>query len=1198
MDDIGAITDRGGFIFIQAKLRLQVGETASSPLAEALDQAVRQFVGGAPPSPDGTRRRFVPGRDALVICTDVGASGPIRNDLRNVIGRLASHPSNLALDLVATNPGERRVLRVLLAHLGTAFAKQANGTPPTEEQIREICRLLHVVTLDVESGGTNRLNAETYLSSVLDDPAHAPGGWNDLVTLGQSLMEERRWANRDVVRHALASGGHAAGIDPPFRSDVQRLRDVTRSALAADAQEVTIPAPEGPVTIQRDVTGLLARTDGSFALIGEPGTGKTVLALGVAKTLLDAGEDVVFLGAESLAGSPGTTRTELAMQNNLDQVLQGWDGSQRGTLIVDGIDATRGTSSVDWIPAMARQLRGTRWRILATIRIFDLRYGPSWHGMFPGGPIDVNYADPTFPNVRHVLVGDLTEGELGQVQGQSPKLAELCASADPHLADLLRNSFNLRLAADLLLEGGDGGALAAVRTRQELLHLYWQRRVTLTPDHLARRRAIRELCAKMMEMRRARVASPSDVVDPAVFGAVDALLHDGVLREDVQTRRPGVSPVVFGHPVLYDFAVAVTCFRGEDHLHLSRSLTADPDLAITVRPSLDMHLADVWADDTSRGLFWHLAVTLSAPGVGHPIAAVAAGCAALREHPTHEDLEQLEQRATVSVADGQAARMCVSYLAAAVEAAEVPNQDRQASVPALAELAAALAAAAAALDDVGMADLARLLLYRLDRSFPLGSDAIAAAPRGRAIADVMRCALSDPAAPAREQLALRAVEALAKAAPVSPSEVGPVIDSLIAPDAMAVWGGRVTDRLIQHLGIVAQVDPCLAQRLALSVWEFEDQRDEATAIGDSRILGLTSTRRQDLDMARYSTGEKFPEFLTAAPEMALRFLITVLDRQAPPSETIRTSGQLPHVYLSRNVEFAPGDGALTSMATSLVTFLVSLATGQETPNETIADQLMETAREHLTHHQVWSMLLEAGTAHPESLGRRFVPLLDGTDLLGHFKTSPYAAQLVAVLSPVLSPSEHAHLEQAILGAQVPHDPDGERTKDLTHGLLGQLQRSRVQNPAAQARLAELDSQRGPPPLPKPTPAASSFTAARDTSLEWSKEGDVSTETAGPLREAIRRAGTDFNGTMSNLANEQAAARERLRESLPALYAALISADTAVDQHDSAQADDLMTYCAERLALDAEVLPGTDLGELVFGILKAALSTGEPPSGDE
>jgi hypothetical protein len=42
----------------------------------------------------------------------------------------------------------------------------------------------------------------------------------------------------------------------------------------------------------------------------------------------------------------------------------------------------------------------------------------------------------------------------------------------------------------------------------------------------------------------------------------------------------------------------------------------------------------------------------------------------------------------------------------------------------------------------------------------------------------------------------------------------------------------------------------------------------------------------------------------------------------------------------------------------------------------------------------------------------------------------------------------------------------------------------------------------------------------------------------------------------------------------------------------------MTYCAERLALDAEVLPGTDLGELVFGILKAALSTGEPPSGDE
>jgi hypothetical protein len=34
--------------------------------------------------------------------------------------------------------------------------------------------------------------------------------------------------------------------------------------------------------------------------------------------------------------------------------------------------------------------------------------------MFPGKPVDADHADQTFPNVRHVLVDDLTEDELDQ----------------------------------------------------------------------------------------------------------------------------------------------------------------------------------------------------------------------------------------------------------------------------------------------------------------------------------------------------------------------------------------------------------------------------------------------------------------------------------------------------------------------------------------------------------------------------------------------------------------------------------------------------------------------------------------------------------------------------------------------------------------------------------------------------------------
>ncbi len=1191
MDDVGAITDRRGYIFVQAKHRLQLSGDVDKPLSEAVDQAVRQFIDGAPQDSDGSRRLLEPDRDALVIVTDAAGSARVRQHLRKVVTRLATHPQELPLDQLAKNAREREALRVLLDLLRAAFAKRTGGMPSSEEQLREIGRVLHLVTLDLDPDGNDRINAETYLRGVLDDPDAASGAWNDMVALGQQLIESQRWANRDAVRHALALGGHPAGIDPSFRNDVERLRQVTTAVLDTNAPDVTIPAPEGPITIRRDVADLVARADGEFALIGEPGAGKSVLAADLAAELINAGEDVVFLGAESLAGSLGATRTELAMQNNLDQVLRGWDGSRRGTLIIDGIDATRGTSSVDWLPQLARALRGTRWRVVATIRSFDLRYGPSWQQMFPGGPVDTGHADPFFSHVRHVLVGDLTQGEIEQVRRASPRLATLIDTADPRLAELLRNPFNLRLAAELLGNDGEGAALASVRTRQDLLHLYWQRRVELAPDHLARRRAVRDLGASMVQRRRARVADPSAVVAPAVLGAVSGLLHDGVLREDVQGRRSGLSPVVFSHPVLYDFAIAVTCLQGEDHLYLSQRLDDDPDLAITIRPSLDMYLADLWTDDATRTSFWDLAVALSRPNQGQPIAAIAAACAALREHPTYEDLAPIEEQATSSGGSGGAARMCIAYLAGAIEAAEVSQLDRQASASALAELTAKLAVQAAATGDLGMADLARVLLLRLDRQFPLRPNSIAAGARSHAIADVMRCALTNPSEQARETLAIRIGEALVTAAVVDPDYVGRVIEQVIAPPVMAAWGSGVASRLIQRLGNLAQASPELAERLALSVWEFDEKRDEATSIGNSNILGLTSTRLQDLQMARYDTGEAFPAFLAASPEAAMRFFLAIIDKHAPPFKSTRTEGPLPRVYHSTNLEFVSGHSGLNTMARSLADFLVSSAASDDPQKQETADRLIQMAAAQLTHHQAWNYILNVGAANPGTLGRRLIPLLYGSDLFGHPMTRSSAARLTAVLSPVLMTAEHETLEQAILQACNPLRSDANANQDLVDSLLGQLEPGRVQDPAAQARLTELNIRGGPPPVPEPLETLAGFRPYR--TRERLAESDALEEADETLLQAMERLEADLTGTASGGTDDQHAARERLRESVLAMYSVLIPADTPIDSRVFETAFNLLVNGARHLAYDAEVLPGSELGEMVFDILRAALPGSDP-----
>ena len=1172
MDDAGAVTSSRGYIFVQAKHHLSISGADHSPFAAAVDQAVRQYLAGAPSAPDGPRRPLEPGRDALVICTDTVPA----TRLATVMTRLADLPPELPVLHAARSEPERSLLATLLKHLDSAFQGH-EGTLPSSQQLRDIIRIVRVVSLRLDSGGSDRISAETHLQGVLADPRDASGAWHSLVTFGQDLSEGQRWASRQEVVRALSEGGHPVGVDPGVREDVQRLREITEAIVRLNATEPTIPAPEGPISIHREVSGLVQATEGSFALVGEPGAGKSVLAAAIARSLLDAGEDVVFLRAEGLRDSVGATRSELNMRNNLDVVLRGWSGQGRATLIVDGVDATRGSGPTDWLPQLARYLGDTRWRVLATIRTYDLRHSPHWQGVFPGQPVDPLHADASVARVRHVLVGHFSDGELHHVKQHSPSLDALLRSSDPRLLGLLHNPFNLRLAAALLHDEGNRKELAAVRTRQDLLRLYWDHRVEEIPDGAV---VIQELCEAMLADRRARIDEPYALLATGERTALAALLHAGVLLEDAQIRRLAVRPVGFSHPVLYDFAVALTCLGGADPLHLKLRLDRDPDLAITVRPSLDMHLADLWCDDDTRGPFWDLAIALSHRSDGHAIAAVAAACAALRESPAESDLMPLERSALMADDTSQAARRCIIHLAGALDAASLTALERETSAPALAHLAARLARSAVIAGDFGLADLARIVLHRIGNRFPLGEGSLEAAVRSRAVADVMRFALVDPAGPGRERLAFLVGDAVAHAAVLLPDEIGPVIDAMIAPSVMAVWGGRVVDRLLTQLGSIARVAPGVALRLARSVWNFEEPREQTTILMESNIRSFTSTRRQDLEMARYNTGEQFHSMLSAAPEAALSLFLSLLDSHAGAAELSRPSNPSPHVYRSHDLTMV-GFGALATMEHAVINFITLAVSSDDAAMQSQADNMIHVIAERLTHHQVWGALLGAGTTRPASLGRHLLLWLGGGDLLGHYLVRAPAHALVAALSPVLTAEEHLELEAAVMRARDPLDSDEEHRQRLIDSLLSRLDRSCVQGAAAENRLGELDRQGGPQPVDRPVPPSIPGRFFSSGVRMMAAPGTPPSDADTAITDAMERLHTDLAQSRST------ASHLGVRESLPALHALVTQGDPAVEENVFEVAFNVLVEGAEHLAGDEDVLPGTPLGDLVLGLLAKA-----------
>jgi hypothetical protein len=84
------------------------------------------------------------------------------------------------------------------------------------------------------------------------------------------------------------------------------------------------------------------------------------------------------------AASQHTLARELGLERDVADVVSAWPGG-RGVLIVDGLDAARSDHTrAALVEAIRRVLeRAPRWRVVASIRTFDLRYDPVLQRQFP-----------------------------------------------------------------------------------------------------------------------------------------------------------------------------------------------------------------------------------------------------------------------------------------------------------------------------------------------------------------------------------------------------------------------------------------------------------------------------------------------------------------------------------------------------------------------------------------------------------------------------------------------------------------------------------------------------------------------------------------------------------------------------------------------------------------------------------------------
>src|SRR6266446_1158046 len=124
VDDVGLVTDEGGWVTIQAKKGMRVDKRPGGGLGEAVRQLVYIDAAGVPEGPSGILRPLEPDRDLVLILSDDSAAETVNRNLAPVVSRLRDHLPEVPIAEAGPNRDQARALDALTAQLERCWKRR------------------------------------------------------------------------------------------------------------------------------------------------------------------------------------------------------------------------------------------------------------------------------------------------------------------------------------------------------------------------------------------------------------------------------------------------------------------------------------------------------------------------------------------------------------------------------------------------------------------------------------------------------------------------------------------------------------------------------------------------------------------------------------------------------------------------------------------------------------------------------------------------------------------------------------------------------------------------------------------------------------------------------------------------------------------------------------------------------------------
>jgi hypothetical protein len=1017
VDDCGIETDAGGWIFIQAKTGVTLSSAADSDLRKTAGQMVRLWHSAKNGrGKKGWDRPLDLTKDRLLLAAGPTSSGSVTRDLARALNaRRAKYTAplpNAQEDALAT------FIKALKAEWKALTKKTAHAS-----DIQAILPFIVVVAFDM--AGADRAAAIAGASHLV---TRASTGANVFVALEkhcQQLMETRLGDGATQFRAALSALGVSLKAPPRYETDVAQLARYSEETgrRLAEYEKTTVSGVD--ITIPRDVTQSVvdAAQNGSFLVIGEPGAGKSAVISAAAAALRKQKYDVIELAVDQLpVASAEGMRLELGLEHRVIDVLDNWPGVRPAFLFIDALDATRGGAGEHvfrgLIDAVVKR-PSSRWRVIASIRSFDLRMGEQFRLLFKGAPPTAAYASEDFADIRHITVPPWNDAEFNTLRAKAPSLDQAITRGGDKLRDLARVPFNTRLLAELITNGATPETFNSVASQVALLALYWRKRVEQhgSGAELCLGAAVAEMVAdRSLRARRTTAAAP----DPAAF---DAVQKDGVVMLLSDTRLIG-----FRHHILFDYAASRLFI---DPLNIAATvdrLRNDRSLSLMLAPAIGFALQALWENgDAGREAFW-TAVSLFAGGTGvDPVArSIAARIAS--EQPQHKD----DLQGFLSLMQNSASRKEAAVaFAHVVGSVDVRVDD---SLP-VADAAWCHFAAHISNDLEGIAWPLRTLLTRFSNRV---TDPAILTDLGTASRALFSYAFDRPAAASLMPIAIELVadsyrsDAMASRA---------LLSRTLAPARLETHAHEDIPALTRQAKSLLDADPDFLAEIFGVVFGYSVSDDSKTSMGPSQILPLISNKRQDYDHAKWALKEVVPRFLEAQPETAIRAISAALEsysrRKYGDVQTIDVSvaGSTLTLIADHSHIWASDPDDRHAHAENAGGILLAFKTRLETASDDDARALAQYVIRHAKPAVLWARLFLIGAKRAAVLGKLLWPYASETVILRASDTAKDAVDLIGAVYTLIDPAERQRFEEGACAITYPDSKDPERSQLMILGRL-------------------------------------------------------------------------------------------------------------------------------------------------------------------